>query len=262
MSEPMANDLHGIGRDEAATVGLAEGLAMLAVLRQFDGEDWNQQTDCPEWDVRTMVSHLVAQCEDGLRMTTLLRREVRGRIRHRDKAGVDAHMAVQVAEHRAESGPELVERFAQLWPRAVRARTHRPRPVRRFRIDLGIPGVARVPFAYLLDVIYDRDVWMHRVDLTRATGYPFVIGNHDRSIVALAVRDLALSWTHPAIVLELTGPAGGHWRIGTGEPAATVRAEPVAFMRSLAGRDPDVALDLVTGDRAALACVAQARVPF
>lgn len=145
--------------------------------------------------VRTLVAHLVAQCEDSIRLGTALRRELLGRRRYPARNTVDAHMAVGVDDHLAASGPELVERFALLWPRAVRARRQRPGPLRRIKINSGVPYLPRWRIAYLLDVILNRDLWMHRVDLTRATGRPFVIGDHDQQIVAQVIRDLALAWS-------------------------------------------------------------------
>jgi hypothetical protein len=41
-----------------------------------------------------------------------------GRRGYPAKTVLDAHMAVGVDDHHAASGPELVERFALLWPRA------------------------------------------------------------------------------------------------------------------------------------------------
>jgi uncharacterized protein (TIGR03083 family) len=232
------------------------------VLRNLGDEDWSRDTDCTEWDVRTLVSHLVAQCEDGISLPTLLRREFTGRRRHRRVSGVDAHMAVQIADHAGDAGPELVQRFAADWPRAVRARRRRPTALRRIPIDLGIPGLRRTPFSYLLDVIYNRDLWMHRIDLTRATGQPFRIGTHDRHIVAQGIRDLARQWSGPPAALDLTGAAGGAWTIGSGQPAAVVRVDAVDYLRALAGRDDAVALTLVSGDEAALPRIRQARIPF
>jgi hypothetical protein len=93
--------------------------------------------------------------------------------------------------------------------------------LRRVPTDLGIPDVPRAPLSYLLDIIYNRDLWMHRIDLTRATGQPFVVGAHDSHILAQAIRDLARQWTGPPVALELTGPAGGLWTIGAGRPVLT-----------------------------------------
>ena len=232
------------------------------MLGQISGNDWQRPTDCPEWDVRALVSHLVAQCEDGLRLRTSLRRELAGRRRYPGKTSVDAHMAVQVDEHQAEPGPDLAERFAQLWPRAVQARRSRPAALRRITASSGIPGMPRFSLGYLLDIIYNRDLWMHRLDLARATGQPFAIGDHDRHIVEQAILDLALTWPAAPVAMQLTGPADGTWLIGSGEPAAVIRAEATAWMRALAGRDDNPALELLAGDHAALTHMRNARILF
>jgi len=248
--------------DQAVLIGDAEGQAAVALMRRLGGADWQKPTDCPEWDVRALVSHLVGQSEDGLRLRTNLRRELAGRLRYRGKASVDAHMAVQIHDHRAESGPDLAVRFAQLWPRAVRARRRRPAAVRRIMVSSGLPAMPRFSVGYLLDVIYNRDLWMHRLDLARATGQPFQTGDHDRHIVAQVVRDLALAWPAAPVALELTGSAGGSWLVGWGEPAAVIQAEATAWMRALAGRDDNPALELLSGDQTALAPMRKARVLF
>ena len=248
--------------DHAAAIGQAEGRATLALLRTLGDGDWTRPTDCTEWDVRTLVAHLLAQCQDSIRLGTLLRRELVGRRRYPAKTAVDAHMAVGVDDHHTASGPELVERLALLWPRAVWARRRRPAALRRIKVNSGIPGLPRWPVAYLLDVILNRDLWMHRVDLARTTGRPLVIGDHDQQIVAQVVRDLALGWSAAPVTLELTGPAGGSWAIGSGGPVAVVRADAVAYLRALSGRDDDVMLDLVSGQATALTPIRQARVAF
>ena len=46
-------------RDQAALIGDTEGQVAVALLRQIRGNDWQRPTDCPEWDVRALVSHLV-----------------------------------------------------------------------------------------------------------------------------------------------------------------------------------------------------------
>ena len=120
----------------------------------------------------------------------------------------------------------------------------------------------RFSLGYLFDIIYNRDLWMHRLDLARATGQPFAIGDHDRHIVEQVVRDLALAWPAAPVALELTGPVGGSWLIGSGEPGAVIRAEATAWMRVLAGRDDNHALELLSGDQAAVAPLRRARVLF
>jgi hypothetical protein len=126
----------------------------------------------------------------------------------------------------------------------------------------GVPAMPRVSVGYLLDVIYNRDLWMHRLDLARATRQPFQAADHDRHIVEQVVRDLALGWPAAPVALELTGPGGGSWLIGSGEPGAVIRAEATAMMRALSGRNDNPALELLSGDQAAVAALRRARVLF
>jgi hypothetical protein len=134
--------------------------------------------------------------------------------------------------------------------------------VRRSTVDSGIPGQPRWPVAYLLDVIFNRDLWMHRIDLARATGRPLVIGGHDQHIVAQVIHDLARGWSTASVALELTGRAGGSWLLGVGDPVAVVRADVVAYLRALSGRDDDVVLELLAGDATAVIPIRRARVAF
>jgi hypothetical protein len=134
--------------------------------------------------------------------------------------------------------------------------------VRRSTVDSGIPGQPRWPVAYLLDVIFNRDLWMHRIDLARATGRPSVLGGHDQHIVAQVIHDLARGWSTASVALELTGRAGGSWLLGVGDPVAVVRADAVAYLRALSGRDDDVVLELLAGDATAVIPIRRARVAF
>ncbi|MEU6319955.1 maleylpyruvate isomerase family mycothiol-dependent enzyme [Streptomyces sp. NPDC047009] len=249
-------------RDQSAVIAEAEGRVALEVLEKLGDDDWRRPTDCVEWDIRTLVSHLVAQCEDNISLRTMLRREITGRRRHRGKGPVDAHMAAQIADHTAVPGPILVAQFIRLWPRAVQARRSRPGLMRLAKVDTGMPAAPWISIGYLLDTIYNRDLWMHRIDLARATGQTVTVGDHDGQIVEQVVRDLALTWRKAPIALELTGPAGGSWLIGSGEPVAVVRADALAYMRALAGRDPEVPLELVSGAESALAAAQRARIMF
>jgi hypothetical protein len=92
--------------DQAHAVAHAEGRATLALLRTLGSDDdWGRPTDCTELDVRALIAHLVAQCQDSLHLASMARRELLSRRRYPDKPPVDAYMAVGVDDHRAASGP-------------------------------------------------------------------------------------------------------------------------------------------------------------
>jgi hypothetical protein len=136
------------------------------------------------------------------------------------------------------------------------------RILRGIKVHSGIPGLPRWHLAYLLDIILNRDLWMHRVDLAWATGRPLVLGDHDQQIVAQVIRDLVRAWSAEPVALELTGPAGGSWLIGSGDPVAVIRADAVAYLRALSGRDDEVVLDLRAGQANALTPIRRARIAF
>jgi hypothetical protein len=37
------------------------------------------------------------------------------------------------------------------------------------------------------------------------------------------------------VLLEITGPAGARWQAGAGQPVATIRTDPVSYLRILSG---------------------------
>ena len=87
----------------------------------------------------------------------------------------------------------------------------------------------------LIDVIYLRDTWMHRVDTATATGAELVLTpEHDGRIVADVVAEWARRHGAP-FTLELTGPAGGLFSASgaAGEPTVL---DAVEFCTLLAGR--------------------------
>ena len=247
---------------DRADVAAAEGIALALLLRQLDGADWDRPTDCPEWTVRDMTAHLVGQAEGTRRPWVVLRRQRTGARNNPGRTPLDAYTAQQIAEHEGESGPALADAFADGWPRAVVAMRRTPGPLRRVSIATGIPDLPRMTVGYFYDSILPRDLWMHRVDLSRATGRALTDQEHDAVIVDDVIGDLARAWAGPPVRLELTGPAGGAWSLGAGPPVATVAADPVDYLRTLAGRQPDPALTLREGDAAVLPALAGARVVF
>jgi uncharacterized protein (TIGR03083 family) len=235
------------------------------LLGTLDEQDWRRPTDCVGWDVHDLTAHLVGEYEEITRPWVLLRRLRKGHRRYPHLSRLDAHNQQQLDELGDQSGEELTTALARLAPEAIRARRRLPGPLRRLPVAKLFPEEARrMPDAglgYLLDVIMVRDVWMHRVDLARATGRPLALGEHDREVVAQVVRDVGRCWNGPSVLLELGGPAGRRWRLGKDVPAATVRTDAVGYLRAVSGRDAHPALE-VDGDPAAAAAAAAARVVF
>ncbi len=225
-----------ISHREAAGLAATEYERFLTLLRVLTPADWTRRTDCPEWDVRSMVAHVLgtAEAHASIRENVHQMR----RARKSDRPLVDALGVVQIGERAALSPSELVERLAAVAPRSVRARRRIPALVRAVRIGVEMPfGSERWRLGYLLDVIYTRDTWMHRVDITRAVGRDDLVltPEHDGRIVADVVAEWARRHREP-FHLHLTGPAGGRFLSGSGGP--TLELDAVEAMRVLSGRVP------------------------
>jgi hypothetical protein len=143
--------------------------------------------------------------------------------------------AVQVDDRAGLTTTELVDRLERIVPKAVAGRRRTPAFIRNgLKLDLS-EGIKR-PLGYLLDAVYTRDSWMHRVDLARATGRAMVLTpEHDGRIVADVVADWAANHGKP-FHLVLTGPAGGTYVSGSGGEAESSELDAVEFGRTLAGR--------------------------
>jgi hypothetical protein len=97
----------------------------------------------------------------------------------------------------------------------------------------------RWKFGYLVDRIFTRDTWMHRLDLCRATDREMTItADHDGRLVADVVAEWARRHGEP-FSLVLTGPAGGRWTThGSGAPEIEIEMDALDFCWTLAGRAP------------------------
>src|ERR1019366_776664 len=131
---------------------------------------------------------------------------------------------------------QLIAEWDYIAPRALKARRKLPRLIAKLPL-LNLPApVGRQPLAYLFNVGFTRDTWMHRIDLAEATGKPFnADAGHDGRIVADLVAEWATTHGLP-FVLELTGPAGGHYTQGTAGEHVIIDA--ITFARTLAQRAP------------------------
>lgn len=203
-----------------------------ALLAELSDEEWRRPTDCSEWNVQQMVAHLVGAAKAGASMRELVHQARLGRRLRPGEPGVDGMNAVQVQEL-ADATPEQLRRdLVTAGARGVRRRRGLPAPLRALPMPFG-PPLGTKPLGYLMGRIYTRDAWMHRVDITRATGRPLELtADHDGRIVA----DVVAEWAHghgQPYRLTLTGPAGGSWSHGDGDQ---LTLDAIEFCRILSGR--------------------------
>jgi uncharacterized protein (TIGR03083 family) len=204
-----------------------------ALLAELTDEDWHRPTDCTGWTVHDVVAHVSGEAVSTAKVSEFLRQAWHGRHLRRGGPFVDGINAVQVRDRTGTGPAELRRELADAAVRGVRARRRLPAFVRAVPIPFGPPLGTR-PLGHLTDRIYTRDVWMHRIDIGRATGRPLVLTlDHDGRIVADVVAEWVRAHGLP-YRLTLTGPAGGTWSAGSGGEEITLDA--VEFCRTVSGR--------------------------
>lgn len=232
-----------LGHEEGYQMGLAELKAFLALAESLDEADWSKPTACTLWDVRQIVAHLAgaAECFTSFKN---FRRQVASKelkpYKARGLKSIHATNQLQVDDRAGHTPDRIIAELAALEPLALHNRYNLPGWLRATPVPIPLLGVVRV--GYLTNLIYTRDMWMHRLDICRATGREMALTPaHDGRIVALVVRDFALlkgrKLAGESILLNLTGPAGGQWRIGqSAVPAATLEMDALDFTLKAAER--------------------------
>ena len=232
---PRTSDLdHGVAMRLAAT----EYDRVVALLATLTPEQWSAPTDCPAWDVRAMAGHMLGMAQMAATLLETVRQQVGSQRRAKREGAslIDALTALQVEKNADLTPTEIVDEMRRVGPKAARARRRSPGFVRARTM----PGLQEVgehqeawTFGYLLDVILTRDPFLHRIDITRATGAPM---HADPAHEGIIVDDVVQEWAgrHDApYQLVLTGLAGGHWHHGDAEP---VELDAFEFCRMLSGR--------------------------
>ncbi len=223
-----------IAGDEVWASAATEYRRMLELLRTLGDSDWTRPTDCTAWDVRAMLGHLVGAAEGFANPAEMVHQYWLGtKLLKRGEADghlpVDGSNAVQVRERADNSTAELIATYERVLPNVLRWR----RRLRWIPVSMQDDG-GRFSLRELYEVILTRDTWIHRVDITRATGREMVLTpEHDGRIVEDCVLDWATKHGRP-FSLVLSGPAGGRFEAGAGEPSVEVDA--VEFIRALSGR--------------------------
>jgi uncharacterized protein (TIGR03083 family) len=230
---------------EAAEMATFELERFLACVEALAPADWDQPTACTLWNVRQVVAHVTGAAASYARWSEFKRQTSPFVQRPYRQAGFslpDALNQIQVDDRGAATPADLLAELREVGPRAIATRKRLPAIVRAVRLPLPLLGV--VPLGYATDLIYTRDMWMHRLDICRATGHEMVqTPRHDGRITALVVRDLARKLTAKlagqAVVYELTSISGGCWSLGeNASPLARITMDVLDFHLKASGRLP------------------------
>jgi uncharacterized protein (TIGR03083 family) len=230
-----------LDRPTAMRLAADEYQRFLDQLRELGATQWSAPTQCPGWDVRAMVAHVLAMAEGSASMRENVRQLRAAKRRMGSGPFIDALTAVQVEKYADAQPAELLSRFADIAPKAARGRRRTPAPLRSTKMPIPqtFGGITEEwQLGYLVDVILTRDTWMHRADIAAATGRELTLtADHDGTLVA----DVATEWLGrhgQPCTLRLTGAAGGEWTQGGGRDgeAPVIEMDAVDFCRLLSGR--------------------------
>ena len=225
-----------IGHSEAMRLTAVENAKFAATLAAIDQPQWELPTDCDRWTVRDVAAHVIGSAAAQARLREFVRQVRAGKPLVAEIGAQfwwDGMNEVQVRDRVTATTDELRAQWAELSPRALRARSRMPRPIARLPL-LDLPVVGRKPLSYLFDVGFTRDVWMHRIDIAHATGAVADLdAEHDGRIFSDIVREWAGTHGEP-FTLVVDGPAGGTFVSGIG--GERVQMDFVQFCRVLTER--------------------------
>lgn len=239
-----ANQIRPFQRSEMIILARTELNRFLTLAESLQADDWTQPTDCTAWNVRAIIAHQASHPKaaasaweffDQFNPLKFLSYLVRG------MNLLDAANQRQVDIRAHHSVPELIAEIRDYGEPSIEKRQRFPFLIRM--ISMPVPGQHfTVSVADLLDVIFTRDMWMHRYDIARATHREFVrTTEHDGRVVELIVRELqsALSTAlaGKSVIYHLTGIGGGSWQIGgNATPEAIITLDVMEFNRLASGR--------------------------
>lgn len=145
--------------DEAMRLAVPEYERLLAVVDDLRGDEWSRQTDCPDWDVRDMLGHLLGMF-DALSDPQERMSQVKTAAEVAARTGclrLDAMTALQVREHAHLTPHELRRALHAAVPLALAARSAATPEQRAMTYSPALPGEGDWTIGYLFDVIQTRD---------------------------------------------------------------------------------------------------------
>jgi uncharacterized protein (TIGR03083 family) len=229
ISYPTADEAYGLIRTELERfIGLVETLGP---------EDWGKPTACTAWSVRDILAHQAGGYASGTSYREMIHQYIS--LPKSGQLPEDAVNETQLSERSGKSPAELIVELQSVGPIAAQKWANQFRLVKPVTIPHRTAGSLNL--RHLMWVIHSRDTWMHRLDICRATGRKFEqTAEHDGRIAALVMLDVAKALTKKldgqSLAFDLTGIAGGRWKIGTGETAATIRMDVFDFNIFASGR--------------------------
>ena len=153
----------GIKQPEATALAESQNRALLHMLYLLDDAQWAAPTDCVRWSVKDIASHIYGWAE-SLTSFKETRRQIGQAFRRRKELGniLDAQNQVQADAGRRIPTEELLLRMEEVLPRMIKRRASWGRFGRY--VPIWGPPFGFSNLGYLTNVIFTRDVFMHRID--------------------------------------------------------------------------------------------------
>jgi len=232
-----ANQIDAPTADEAHHLLRVSFERFMTLIESLEPEDWSKPTACTAWDVRAMVAHQAGGYASGTGYREMFRQY--SRIPKKGQLPEDAINDLQISERAKMSPSDLIVELKQVGEKAIHKWAYGFRMVNWIAIPHPVGGF--MSLRDLMWVTHSRDTWMHRLDICRATGRPFEqTREHDGRINELVVRDVARKLKNKlgqyGMILQLTGIAGGTWKLGDGTPEAELEMDVLDFNIFVSGR--------------------------
>jgi uncharacterized protein (TIGR03083 family) len=223
--------------DEAYRLISIELERFISLVESLDSDDWGMPTACSAWTVRDILAHQAGGYASGTSYAEMMRQY--SRLPKQGQLPEDATNDFQLSMRSGKTPAELIDELKLVGPIAAKKWAYHFRFVKPLTIPHRTAGL--LSLRHLIWVIHSRDTWMHRLDISRATGRKFEqTADQDGRIAALVMLDVATALTRKldgrSIAFDLTGIAGGNWIIGNGEIAATIQMDTLDFNIFASGR--------------------------
>jgi uncharacterized protein (TIGR03083 family) len=252
---PAVSEVTGIpyvNAEEAYRLLSTELERFLRLVEKLKPEDWSKPTACTAWNVRDMLAHQAGGYASGASLMEMIHQL--SSMPGPGQLPEDAINEIQLRDRINKTPAELIAELKKVGPVAAQKWAFGHQLLKLVSIPHAVAG--KLSLRHLMWVTHSRDTWMHRLDICRATGQAFEqTAEHDGRIAALVMRDVAeameRNFKGPALVFELSGIAGGTWKIGRGEPVATIRMDVLDFNIFASGRysyEQARPLATITGD--------------
>jgi uncharacterized protein (TIGR03083 family) len=231
------DDIAPINHKEGMELAETEYRRYTDMLGRLHPDDWSKQTVNSDWNVKQLTQHVLGFAESNASFRVFVKGMRAGKKRAKEK-GYDHFIhgtnEVQVEERDHLTSQQLVANWKATWPKALKGRRRFPPFMRPIPLDFG-PIIGKKPMgSYLMDVVFTRDTWMHRIDTCRAVGIdPVLTHEHDGRLI----EDMVAEWMRLYglnVTLHLEGPAGGTFVGGDGAEELTIDA--VEWIWILSGR--------------------------